>query len=334
MGNKQAVFKAHGYTLVNGQKKMTMVKNESGDQFVIKKLKADQDDISNFIQQLNHPHIVGHKEIIRDGDCLYLVLEHCEGGDLSQKIKHKMEGTLTFSETEIVDWTVKICKALKHLHDQKILHKHLQPKSIFFTACGAVRLGEFGEINEWSTDAITAETEALSYTAPENLRGKPYDEKSEIWSLGCVIYEMCMLKRAFTGESTVEIISQILTGSYEALPETFSEDLHQLVKDTLQIDPATRPSVSEISMRPFIIKLFYGKNVQTIEEMNTTLHELIVQAEDLQKVRFYKTKKRKWYKRLFKVGVERQVSGKCAEFSSLKNALGGWKADGRLPCGV
>ncbi|XDV19447.1 hypothetical protein PO909_024917, partial [Leuciscus waleckii] len=93
----------------------------------------------------------------------------------------------------------------------------------------------------------------------------------------------------FTGISTVEIITKILTCSYEALPRTFSEDLRQLVKDTLQIDPANRPSVSEILMRPFIIKHLYEKSKQTIEELYGRLNVLEELANGLEKVHFNTT---------------------------------------------
>ncbi|KAF4111665.1 hypothetical protein G5714_008696 [Onychostoma macrolepis] len=262
-----------------------LVKNKFGDQFVIKKLNANQGNVSQFLQNINHPHIVEHKEIIPDRRCLYLVMEHCEGGDLPQIIKIKKKATEQEMRTQgyqiegvnavnqqwaeqVLDWTVELCMALKHLHDQQILHKNLQPKNIFFTACGTIRLGEFEKIHEWSTDAQTSETEALLYVAPEILRGKSYDEKSEIWSLGCIIYEMCMLKCAFVGTSTVDIIPKILRSSYEALPVNFSQNLRQLVTDTLQTDPANRPSVSEILMRPFIIEHLYDKSTQTIKELN------------------------------------------------------------------
>ncbi|KAK9971320.1 hypothetical protein ABG768_024694 [Culter alburnus] len=287
MGSSQSVLQAKGYELVRKQEKMMLVKNKDGDQFVIKKLRAKKDNVSNFLQQLDHPHIVHHKEIIEDHGCLSLVVEHCEGGDLAELTKLKFKGKLTFSE--ILDWIVKICMALKHLHDQQILHKNLQPETIFFTACGTIRLGEFGAIREWSTEAQRAETKSLSYVAPENLNGRPFDEKSEIWSLGCVIYEMCMLKCAFTGRSTVDIIAKILNSSYEALPETFSEDLHQLVKDTLQTDPANRPSVSEILMRPFIINHLYEKSTQTTEELYERLKVLEELANGLERVHFNTT---------------------------------------------
>ncbi|XP_073729094.1 uncharacterized protein [Misgurnus anguillicaudatus] len=287
MGNNVSALRDHGYTLVSEAKDKILVKNEGGDQFVIKKLSANQDELK-FLLQLSHPHIVHHKEIITDSDCLYLLLEHCEGGDLAQKIKNKKKGTDQFSENEILDCIVKICMALKYLHDQQILHKNLQPESIFFTSFETIRLGEFGVIHQWSTEEPIAENKP-SYVAPEILNGKPYEEKTEIWRLGCVIYELCMLKCAFPAILSVEIVQNILTSSYEALPLTISEDLRQLIKDTLHPDPACRPSVSEILTRPFILNYLREKNLQTIKTLYRTLEDLRALANDLERVHFNTT---------------------------------------------
>ncbi|XP_067256634.1 uncharacterized protein [Chanodichthys erythropterus] len=179
--------------------------------------------------------------------------------------------------------------ALKYLHDQWILHKNLQPESIFFSEFGTIRLGEFGVIHQRITEEQTARNKPSSYVAPEILNDRPYDEKTEIWSLGCVIYELCMLKCAFPAVLTVETVKKILTSSYEALPETFSEDLRQLVTDTLQADPSSRPSISEILTRPFIINYLCEKNMQTIRALYRTLEELRALADDLERVHFNTT---------------------------------------------
>ncbi|KAL1277263.1 hypothetical protein QQF64_023936 [Cirrhinus molitorella] len=287
MGNNLSALKEHGYSLVSEGKNKILVKNKDGDQFVIKKLSANQDN-SKFLLDLNHPHIVQHKEFIKDSDCLYLVLEHCEGGDLAQKIKNKKEKKATFSENEILEWIVNICMALKYLHDQQILHKNMQPKSIFFTTFGTIRLGEFGVVHQWSTEQQSKENKPL-YVAPEILNGKPYGEKSDIWGLGCVIYELCMLKCAYPAKSTAETVQKILASSYEALPESFSADLRQLVADTLQPNPENRPSVSEILTRPFIINYLHEKNMQTLKTLYRKLEELRALVDDLERVHFNTT---------------------------------------------
>ncbi|KAL1277272.1 hypothetical protein QQF64_023945 [Cirrhinus molitorella] len=139
-----------------------------------------------------------------------------------------------------------------------------------------------------STEQQTEEKKT-SYVAPEILNGKPYEEKNDIWGLGCVIYELCMLKCAFPAKLTVETVQKILTSSYEALPETFSEDLRQLVVDTLQPNPENRPSVSEILTRPFIISYLREKIMQTIKKLNRTLEGLRALADDLERVHFNTT---------------------------------------------
>ncbi|XP_043082619.1 serine/threonine-protein kinase PLK4-like [Puntigrus tetrazona] len=288
MGNKLSALKEHGYSLVSEEENKVLVKNEGGEQFVIKKLNDNQEE-SMFLSRLDHPHIVQHKEFIRVSGCLYLVLEHCEGGDLAQKIQKKRTDIMTFSENEILGWIVKICMALKYLHDQQILHKHLKPKSIFFTTFGTIRLGEFGVVHQRSTEDQVAENTPSSYIAPEILNGQPYDEKTEVWMLGCVIYELCMLESAFPATFTVETVTKVLTSSYKALPETFSEDLRQLVTDILQTNPANRPSASEILTRPFIILYLREKNMQTIKSLYRTLEELRALADDLEKVHFKTT---------------------------------------------
>ncbi|RXN08640.1 serine threonine- kinase Nek11-like protein [Labeo rohita] len=97
------------------------------------------------------------------------------------------------------------------------------------------------------------------------------------------------LQTKFMARNAVEIVGRILACSYEALPNTFSEDLRQLVKDTLQKDPGNRPSVSQILTRPFIIKHLHKMSVQTIDELYKTLDVLRNLAEGLETVHFNTT---------------------------------------------
>ncbi|XP_059357014.1 serine/threonine-protein kinase Nek2-like [Carassius carassius] len=115
MGSNQSVLKDKGYTIVSEEENKSLVKNKGGDQFVIKQLNADQDDVSNFLEKLKHPHIVEHKETIKDRHCLYLVMELCEGGDLTHKIYPENKGTVAFSEREY-----SMAEYLYTVSDQKL----------------------------------------------------------------------------------------------------------------------------------------------------------------------------------------------------------------------
>ena len=127
-------------------------------------------------------------------------MEYCEGGDLYQKIKNNKGKT--FAETQIMEWFVQMCLALYYLHDKKILHRDLKTQNIFLRNT-RVKLGDFGIAKVLdSTQQFTNTCIGTPYyMSPELFKYKPYSYKSDIWALGCVLYEMCNLKHAFDAQS-------------------------------------------------------------------------------------------------------------------------------------
>ncbi|XP_031648848.1 serine/threonine-protein kinase Nek5 isoform X2 [Oncorhynchus kisutch] len=204
-------------------------------------------------------------------------MDHCDGGNLAQKIK---EGN-PFSEEQIMDCFVKICMALKHVHELGLLHRDLRPQNIFLTKFGTLCLGDFGRVNENASQSESSKDGMLGYLGPE-MRTGIYDTKSDIWSLGCVLYELCMLQSAFTAASTIELVAKILGGPYPSLPESFSPELHQLMCDIFQQEPTSRPSAGEILAKPFIISFLTKKNEETVEELQTNLNTLRTLADSLE----------------------------------------------------
>ncbi|XP_062281003.1 serine/threonine-protein kinase Nek1-like [Scomber scombrus] len=129
------------------------------------------------LSKMSHPNIVQYKESFEEGDCLYIVMDYCEGGDLSKKIKSQ-EGKL-FPEQQILDWFVQICLALKHIHDKNILHRDIKPQNIFLTKDGTVQLGDFGIARVLNSTAELATTciGTPLYVSPEICENKPYNNK-------------------------------------------------------------------------------------------------------------------------------------------------------------
>uniref|UniRef100_A0A4W5RP30 non-specific serine/threonine protein kinase n=1 Tax=Hucho hucho TaxID=62062 RepID=A0A4W5RP30_9TELE len=132
MGNVQTVLEKKGYTNLRKVENGVIATDKDGDQFFIKELKLSETssagDIVSEVEtllQINHPHISSHKNSFQDDESYYVVMDHCEGGNLTQKIK---KGN-PFSEEQIMDWFVKICMALKHVHDLGLLHRDLRPQS-------------------------------------------------------------------------------------------------------------------------------------------------------------------------------------------------------------
>ncbi|CAI5784107.1 serine serine/threonine-protein kinase Nek1 isoform X1 [Podarcis lilfordi] len=182
---------------------------ENGKQYVIKEINISK--MSNkereesrrevaVLANMKHPNIVLYRESFEEGGCLYIVMDYCEGGDLFKKI-NTQKGVL-FSEDQIMDWFVQICLALKHVHDRKILHRDIKSQNIFLTKDGTIQLGDFGIARVLNSTVELARTciGTPYYLSPEICENKPYNNKSDIWALGCVLYEMCTLKHALIAE--------------------------------------------------------------------------------------------------------------------------------------
>ncbi|XP_030635278.1 calcium/calmodulin-dependent protein kinase type II subunit beta-like [Chanos chanos] len=297
MGSSESTLKQHGYTVARELEKAVLVNSKDGDQCVIKRINlrgatsrslTDICEAVKILQGLSHPHIVKHQKDFKDAEYMYIVSEYCSGGNLYQKIKEQSEKGEPFSEEQILDWILNICMALKYLHGLNVKHEDLQPKNIFFTEYRMIRLGELGEFNERLVAGVAGPTKdgALQYIPPEILDGKTYDEKSDIWALGCVLYELCMLKCAFSADSTVKLIPKILNGSYPPLPHNISHNLQQLIEETLQPDPAKRPHAREIIWKPFVLSFLTARSEKTIEGLNENLEQLRKLAHGLESVHY------------------------------------------------
>ncbi|XP_036813727.1 serine/threonine-protein kinase PLK4 isoform X1 [Oncorhynchus mykiss] len=282
MGKTQSVLEKKGYTTQKEVENGVIATDKHGDQFVIKEIKLNETSVLNSsvesLRQISHPHIVSYENSFLEDNCYYIVTDHCAKGNLSQKIQEQMTNPTEEYSEKIMDWFVKICMALKHVHDQGLLHRELRPQSVLLTEFETLRLGAFASVNEKTTN----EDGMVGYLGPEILTGGIYDTKSDIWSLGCVLYELCMLQCAFTAENTIKLIRQILGGSYPSLPESFSSELRDLLCDIFQQDPTIRPSAADIMAKPFIISFITKKSEKTVEELQTTLDKLRTLADGLE----------------------------------------------------
>ncbi len=156
-----------------------------------------------------------------------------------------------FPESLILDWFTQICLALKHVHDRKIIHRDLKAQNIFLTRNNIVKLGDFGIARFLNCTVENAKTMVGTpyYLSPEIIENQPYNFKSDIWSLGVLLYEMCSLKPPFNAESLQFLALKIVRGFYNDIPEQYSSDLKLLIQRMLKVNPRERPSVHEILRR-------------------------------------------------------------------------------------
>ncbi|XP_042556462.1 serine/threonine-protein kinase Nek1 isoform X2 [Dipodomys spectabilis] len=244
--------------------KAVLVKSsEDGRQYVIKeinisKMSSKEREESRrevaVLANMKHPNIVQYRESFEENGSLYIVMDYCEGGDLFKRIN--AQKGLFFQEDQILDWFVQICLALKHVHDRKILHRDIKSQNIFLTKDGTIQLGDFGIARVLNSTVELARTciGTPYYLSPEICENKPYNNKSDIWALGCVLYEMCTLKHAFEAGNMKNLVLKIISGSFPPVSSHYSYDLRNLLSQLFKRNPKDRPSVNSILEKGFIAK--------------------------------------------------------------------------------
>jgi len=122
-------------------------------------------------------------------------MEYADGGCLCDEIKNS-EPPNYWSQEKVLDYFVQICLAIKHAHDRKILHRDIKSENIFMTKEGIIKVGDFGVsfcLNSTSSQAGTR-IGTPYYLSPEIIDAKPYSFENDVWSIGVILYEMCILQ--------------------------------------------------------------------------------------------------------------------------------------------
>lgn len=157
------------------------------------------------LQQLKHPNIINYNESFIQGTKLFIVLELADGGDLSKLIKYYQKKRQIINERIILKYFTQVCSAVKYIHSKRILHRDIKPANIFMTSDGVVKLGDFGLgrfFSQNTRDAFSI-VGTFYYMSPERIRESGYGFSSDVWSLGCVLYELITLNSPFCILNTV-----------------------------------------------------------------------------------------------------------------------------------
>eukprot|EP00759_Apiculatamorpha_spiralis_P030755 PhF_6_TR32367/c0_g1_i1/m.48002/K08857/NEK1_4_5; NIMA (never in mitosis gene a)-related kinase 1/4/5 len=216
------------------------------------------------LSKLHHPNVVKYVESVEDAHYLYIITEYASGGDL-RKLIREAEG-VPFPEERIMTWFSQMLLALQHLHQCKLLHRDLKPANVFLSSSGFVKLGDFGMSKSLKGGAGFANTVCGTpcYFSPELAHRLPYNQKSDVWSLGCILYELMSFRHAFSGVSLQELMDKITTGKFDP-PDPdhrYSPFLTEVVNSILQTDVDKRPGVSDLlNLEPVKKHLLYIKEV-------------------------------------------------------------------------
>ena len=144
------------------------------------------------LASLSHPNIVGYKEAFYDepSKTLNIVMEYADDGDIAHKIQENLKRRLRFEESTLWEWIIQILEGLKYLHDNKIMHRDLKCANIFLMKNGQLKIGDLNVSKLAKNNMARTQTGTPFYLAPEIWKDQPYDYKCDIWSVGCIIYEL------------------------------------------------------------------------------------------------------------------------------------------------
>ncbi|EJD03221.1 kinase-like protein [Fomitiporia mediterranea MF3/22] len=222
---------------------------------------------ANVLKDLRHENIVRYIDQFVDNDTgiLYILMEYCEGGDLSSIINQREQDRFEESLSEDIIWSylLQLLLALDHCHNpgsrilgdgsidgnlQQILHRDLKPGNVFIGKGGILKLGDFGLSKALDQTSFTDTFVGTPfYMSPELFQKVSYDTKADIWSLGCLMYELCALKPLFHSARTYDDLKTLIhTGSIPPLPECYSQALDNVIKSMLNVNPKMRPSTQQL----------------------------------------------------------------------------------------
>ena len=207
------------------------------------------------LASINSKYIVNYKEAFLDtkDSTLCLVMEYADRGDLSKRIQEQKKRGKYFNERDIWKVFIQLVKGLKSLHDLNILHRDIKSSNIFLFSDGTAKLGDLNVCKILSKNKLgTTQAGTPSFAAPEVWMEKPYGLKSDIWSLGCVLYEIVTLQCPFQGSNVVELNNKILIGAFKPIPKKYSNDLSYIIEHMIKYEPEKRISCEQILECDFV----------------------------------------------------------------------------------
>ncbi|KAJ4297985.1 G2-specific serine/threonine protein kinase [Kalmusia sp. IMI 367209] len=261
----------------------------------------------SILKELVHPNIVRYyeREHLKASQDLHLYMEYCGNGDLGRVIQN-LKNKNQLAEEEFV-WSIfsQIVNALYRCHygqdppaaahnvmgmgaDAKparngrpmILHRDLKPENIFLDHDNSVKLGDFGlsKILQ-SHDFASTYVGTPFYMSPEICKAEQYGPHSDIWALGCIIYEMCAKQPPFNARTHLDLIQKIRMGRYPPIPAVYSPELNKVIASCLQVSPTNRPDTAQLLNLPIVKLMRKEQEVVTLGQEIKDQEKRLIQRE-------------------------------------------------------
>jgi NIMA (never in mitosis gene a)-related kinase 2 len=258
------------------------------------------------LSSLRHPNIVAyfHREHLKTQQELHLYMEYCGSGDLGRVIRDLTQKGQRASEPFVWSIFAQLGSALYRCHygadppdvgadvfgntgsqrppvpSMVIMHRDLKPENVFLGKDNSVKLGDFGLSKMIkSHDFASTYVGTPYYMSPEICAAERYTLKSDIWSLGCIIYELCMREPPFNAKTHFQLVSKIKTGKYPPLPTIYSADLQDAIRDCLKVNSDERPSTFDLLQRPLMRLMRKEKEVSDLNKQLKSREEALALRE-------------------------------------------------------
>lgn len=261
----------------------------------------------NILSSLRHPNIVAyyHREHLKASQDLYLYMEYCGGGDLSMVIKN-LKKSNKYAEENFV-WRIlsQLVTALYRCHygsdpaevgsnalgpapkptglkgkqaQVTILHRDLKPENIFLGCDNTVKLGDFGLSKLMqSHDFASTYVGTPFYMSPEICAAERYTLRSDIWAVGCIMYELCQKEPPFNARTHIQLVQKIREGRFASLPDCYSPELKSVIGSCLRVNPDHRPDTAALVNLPIIRLMRKEKEVVDTGKMVKRREEAALQ---------------------------------------------------------
>ena len=267
--------------------------------------KANIEDAKNearILKQLEYKYIVKCFDSFEENNSLNIVMEYCERGDLSSFLKEYKQKNKYLSENIIWKFFIQISLGLAYIHHHKILHRDLKTLNIFLTKNLDVKIGDLGvaKILQNTLHAYTFIGTPF-YLSPEICEEKPYNEKSDVWALGCILYELCTFKHPYNAKNQPALFLKIISGNYDPIGDNYnySNDLKKMIESLLEKNYINRPSMKEIIVKSIFIekanKLGLFNDVMEIINLddNQKIMEKNMKSKRIHKITYIRPEKKK-----------------------------------------
>ena len=199
------------------------------------------------LSTIHSPYVIKYYDNFISPASFNIITEYCENGDLSELLLNYSSQGKKLNELLIWKFFVQISLGLHYLHNKKILHRDIKTKNIFLTKNLDAKIGDLGIAKIlFNTSHAHTFIGTPYYLSPELCKDMPYDEKSDVWALGVVLYEMTTLRHPFDAESQLSLYSKIINEKYEEVDGNYSNELKRMIKALLEKDARNRPRMVDI----------------------------------------------------------------------------------------